>query len=68
MQYIQGGGRVPGNSGDYISYQGERGGQIGIMCAIQIMDSILVSATLVLNICDNISTLKLVLVQLESVT
>ena len=56
-QYIQGGVMVPGKSEEQNSYQGELVGQVRVMCVIKIMDSILGSTALVINICDNLSAL-----------
>ena len=49
---------VPGKPEDQNYYQGELGGQLRFMCAIEIMVSILSRTTLVVNSCDNIITLK----------
>ena len=48
---------VPGEQEYQNSYQGEIGGQLGIMSSIKIMEPILGSATLVVKSCDNISSL-----------
>ena len=56
-QYIQGGGMVPYKPEDHNSYKGQLGGQIGVMCAIKIMEHILGSTTLMVNIWENISIL-----------
>ena len=56
-QYNQGGGMVPGKPEDQKSYQGELGRELGVMCAIKIMDSNLGSTALVVNSCDKISAL-----------
>ena len=45
---------VPGKLEDQNFYRGELGGQLRVMCAIKIMESILGSNTLVVNSCDNI--------------
>ena len=58
-QCIQGGGTVPGKSEDHNSCRGELGGQLGAMCVIQIMVSILGNITVVVNSCDNISAFRL---------
>ena len=50
MQYIQGGGMVPGKPEDKNFYQGEFGGQIGVMCDIEILESIVGSTTLVVMV------------------
>ena len=50
MQYIQGGGMVPGKPEDKNCYQGELGGQIGVMCDIEILESIVGSTTLVVMV------------------
>ena len=39
-------------------YQGELGGQLGVVCEIEIMESILGSTALMVSSCDNISALK----------
>ena len=52
---------------DQNSYQGELGGQIGVMCAIEIMDCIAGSTTLVVNCCDNISALRQAIIHPEAV-
>ena len=57
-QYIKGGGMVPGKPEDKNYYQGELGGQLWVMCAIEIMDSIFSGTKLVVNSCDNISVLR----------
>ena len=51
-------GMVPGETNNQKSYQGELGGQIRFMYAIEIMEFILGSTTLVVNICDNTSTIR----------
>ena len=58
MQYIQGGGMVPGKPEYQNSYMGKLWGQRRIMCTIKIMESIVGSTTLVVNVCNNISALK----------
>ena len=63
--YIHGGGIVPGKPEDQNSYQGEVRGQLGVMCAIEIMESILGITTLVVNSCENISTLRQASIHLE---
>ena len=55
--YIQLGGMVPGKPEDQNYYRGELGGQLGFMCAIKIMESIL-GGPLVINSCDKISILR----------
>ena len=68
MQYIHGGGMVPGKAENQNFYWGELGGKLGVMCEIQIIESILDSTTLVVDRCDNISTLILASIYLEAVT
>ena len=48
---------VPYKPEDHNSYKGQLGGQIGVMCAIKIMEHILGSTTLMVNIWENISIL-----------
>ena len=62
------GGMAPGKPEYQNSYRGEIGGQLGGICAIQIMESILGSTTLVVNRCDNISALIKASIQPEAVT
>ena len=57
-QYIQEGGAVPGKTEDQNYYRGELGVQLGVMCTIKIMESTLVSTTLVVNSYDNKSALR----------
>ena len=59
---------VPGKSEYQNSYQGELGGQLGVMCAIQIIESIMGIAPLVVDSYDNISALRQSLIHPESVT
>ena len=66
-QYIQGGGMVPGKPKYQNSFWGELWGQLGVMCAIEIMESILGRTTLVVNSCDNISALKQAMIHPEAV-
>ena len=49
---------VPGKPEDQNFYQGELGGQLGVMCGIQISYSIMGRNPLVVDICDNISSLR----------
>ena len=46
---------VSGKPEDRNSYQGELGGQLGFICAIEIMESMLGSTTLMVNSRNNIS-------------
>ena len=62
MQYIQGGGMVPGKPEDQNSHQAEIGGQLGVMCAIQIIEFIMGITPLVIDSCDNISALQQALI------
>ena len=68
MQYIQVRGIVTSKPEDQNSYQGDLWGQLGAMCAIEIMESILGSTALVVNINDNVSSLRQVSIHLEAVT
>ena len=54
-------------SEDQNYYLGELGGQLGVICAIQIIDSIMGSNPLVVDSCDNISTLRRYLIHPELV-
>ena len=67
MQFIRGGGVVPGKQEDQNSYQEELGGQLGVICAIEIMEFILISTTLVVNRCNNIRTLRQASIHPEAV-
>ena len=67
MQYIEEGGMVTGKPEYQKSYQGELRGQIGVMCAIKIMEPILGSTTLRVNSCNNISALRQATIHLEAV-
>ena len=49
---------VPRKPEDQNSYWGELRGQIGVICGIEIIESIVGSTTLVVNICDNLSALR----------
>ena len=49
---------VPYKPEDHNSYKGQLGGQLGAMYAIKIMEHILGSTTLTVNIWENISTLR----------
>ena len=49
------------------SYQGELRGQLGVMCVIRIMVSILGSTTLLFNSCNNISALRRATIHPEAV-
>ena len=49
---------APGKPEDQNLHQGELGGQLGVMCAIKIMESIVGITTLMVNSCDNISALR----------
>ena len=53
---------------DHNSYQGDTGGQLGVVCMIQIIESILGSTTLVVDRYDNISVRKQALIHLEALT
>ena len=57
-QYIQGWEMLPGKPEDHNYYRGELGGQLRVMWTIEIMESILGSTALVVNICDNIRALR----------
>ena len=59
---------VPGNPEDQNSHQGELGGQLGFVCAIQIIESIMEITPLVVDSCDNIITLRQASIHPESVT
>ena len=59
---------MPGKPEDHNSHQGELGGYIVVICAIQIIDFIMGSTPLVVDSYDNISALRRALVHLESVT
>ena len=59
---------VPGKTEDQKSCQGELGGQLEVICAIKIIESIIGSTSLVVNRCDNISAIRLSLMHPESVT
>ena len=59
---------VPGKPEDQNSYQGELYVQLGVICVIQIMESILGSTTLVVNRYDKISALRKALIHPEAVT
>ena len=52
------GGMVPGKPEYNNFYWGDLRGQLGVMWAIKMMESIMVSTTLVVNSCDNISALR----------
>ena len=67
MQYTQVGGIVPWKSEYQNSYRGKLGGQLGVICKIQIMKSILDSTRLVVNSCDNINALIQALIHPEAV-
>ena len=58
---------VPGKPEDHNSYRGEIGGQIGVICAIGIMESTVVSTTLVINSYDNKSALRRATIHPEAV-
>ena len=58
---------VPGKPEYHESYQGELGGQLRFMCAIQIIESIVGSTSLVVDLCDKIITLRQTLIRQESV-
>ena len=47
---------------DQNSYQGELGVQLGFMCAIQSIESIMVRNPLVVDSCDNIRALRQALI------
>ena len=55
-------GMVPDKPGYQNSYQGELGGQLGVICVIKIIESIVVSTPHVVVICDNISALRRALI------
>ena len=59
---------VPGKQEDQNSHQGGLGGQLGVMCVIQIVDSIMRSTPLVVDSCDNVRALKRYSIHTESVT
>ena len=67
MHYILVVEMVPGKAEDQNSYRGDLVGQLGVMCAIAIIDSILGSTTLVVNSWENISALIQVSIHPESV-
>ena len=50
------------------SYRGELGGHLGVMCAIQIIDSIIGTTPLAVDSCENIGVLRQALIHPESVT
>ena len=58
LHYIKVGGMIQGKSEDKNSYWGELGGQLGVICTIKIMESIVGSTALVVSSCDNISALR----------
>ena len=58
---------VPGKPEDQNSYLGELGGKIGVMCTLQIIDSVMGSTPLMVDICDNISALIRASIHPESV-
>ena len=58
---------VPGKPKYQNSYQGEIRGQLGFMCTIDIMESILGSTALVKNICNNISARRQATIHPEAV-
>ena len=66
-QYILGEGVVPGKPEYQNSYREELGSQFGVMCAIKIMESITGITTLVVNSCDNISSLRRATIHPEAV-
>ena len=68
IQYIQVVWTVSGKPEDHNYYQGEFGVQPGVICEIQIMDSVLGSTTLVVNSCDNISNTRRASIHPEVVT
>ena len=59
---------IPGKPEYHNSYRGELGGQLGVMCVIQIIESIMGSTPLVVYFCDNISALRWASIHPESVT
>ena len=65
--YIQGVGMVPGKPEDQNSFIWELGSQLGVMCAVETMESILGITTLIVNTCDNTSTLRLATIHPEAV-
>ena len=58
---------VSGKPEDHNSYQGELGGQIGVICKIQIIESLVGIALLLFDSCDNIIALRQALMHSESV-
>ena len=58
---------VPGKPEYQNSYQEELGGQLRVMCAIEIVESIVGITTLVVNICENISDLRRATIHPEAV-
>ena len=55
---------VPGKTEYQNYYQGEIGGQLGVMCTIQIIESIMGSTPLMVDNCDKISYLRRALIHL----
>ena len=66
-QYTQGGKMVIDKPEYRNSYQGELGGQLGVMCTIKTMEAILGSTTLVVNSCNNINVLRQATIHPEEV-
>ena len=58
---------VTGKREDHNSYRVEILGQIGVMCVIRIIKSIMVSTPLMVDICDNINAIRRASIHPESV-
>ena len=67
-QFIQVRGTIPRKPEDQNSHQVEIGDQLEVMCLIQIIEFIMRTISRVVDICDDISSLRWALINPESVT